>query len=183
MAIDLQLHVFPQIRAAPFQNSRCTSAAPVYLRSMVASMRPRKIGSCDELRELLSDRADELNISRATLDGIAGVPDRYSQKLLSARPIRNFGPTSLAAILGALALKIVRVEIAEDPEAAARVSGRWVPRRRRPNPKRAVECVVPDRPAAQSSFTFEHEPEQGPDERQTHDDDNGARRRDVAGAG
>lgn len=127
-------------------------------------MRPRKIGSCAELRELLSDRAEELNLSRATIDEIAGVPDRYSQKLLSARPARNFGPTSLAAILGALALRIVRIEIAEDPEAAAKVSGRWAPRRRRPNPKRAARCVVNDVGQAQPSFQFVNpEEEPGPD--------------------
>jgi hypothetical protein len=137
----------------------------------------RWVGTREELRALVCDRRDELNLAHTTIDAISGVPDGYTGKCLAPDPVRNFGAVSLAAILGALALRIVRVEIAEDPEQAARMRPRWTPRRRRPRRKPAVQCVVADVSAAQPSFEFVHrEREQGPDvERQTHDDDHDAR--------
>lgn len=106
----------------------------------------RWVGTREELRALICDRRDALNVAHTTIDAIAGVQEGYTSKLLAPEPIRHFGPESLAAILGALALGIVRVEIVEDAEAAAKVSGRWVPRKRRPNRKQAPEpdrwCVV-----------------------------------------
>lgn len=67
----------------------------------------------------LKKRADELEISRETIDDLCGFPDRLSNKLLcfskpgvnGRRPTaRAFGPKSLGPILQALGLKIVLVE-------------------------------------------------------------------------
>jgi hypothetical protein len=143
----------------------------------------RWVGTREELRALICDRRDELDVSHETLDFISGLQPGYVSKLLAPDPIRNFGPESLRALLGALALKIVKIEIAEDPEAAAKVSGRWTPKKHHRRPKPSRRCVVGSVGEAQSAFTFEHETEQGPNERQAHDDDYGARRRDAAGAG
>jgi hypothetical protein len=137
----------------------------------------RWVGTREELRALICERREAVDISLSTLNSIAGTQEGYAEKLLAPDPIRNFGPESLAAILGALALRIVRVEIVEDPEAAAQVSGRWTPRKRRPRRKPADRCVVAIASGPQSAFAFVHcETEQGPDvERQTHDDDHDAR--------
>jgi hypothetical protein len=120
----------------------------------------RWVESRDELRALICERRDALDLAHTTIDAISGVPDGYTSKVLAPDPVRNFGPTSLAAILGALALRIVRVEIVEDPQAAANVSGRWVPRRRRPNLKCAPRCVVSDVGEAQRSFNLVHPEEE-----------------------
>jgi hypothetical protein len=42
-------------------------------------MKLRRIGSRQELISVLLKRQDELNISAATIDGIAGIADAYSQ--------------------------------------------------------------------------------------------------------
>jgi hypothetical protein len=94
-------------------------------------MTPKVVTSRDELVQLVRDRRDELGITHETIDHIAGCAAGYTSKLLAPEPMKNFGPMSLRTVLGALALGIARVEIVEDPEAAARVRGRWKPRRRR----------------------------------------------------
>jgi hypothetical protein len=118
-----------------------------------------------ELLAVLREQQDALNVSCGTIEGISGLADGYVSKVLSLTPTKQIGPVALGALLGALGLKIVRIEIAEDPEAAAAVSGRWTPRKRRPNPKKPpVWCVVANGGEAQPSFEFVHqEREQGPD--------------------
>jgi hypothetical protein len=74
-----------------------------------------------DLVEILCRRADELNVSRETIDEIAGLPDRYSSKLLTRLPARMFGRTSFGAIIGALAVKII---VVEDPEALEKLKPR-----------------------------------------------------------
>ena len=104
----------------------------------VDHMLPLNIKTRDELLQVIRDRRDELNISHLTIDGLAGWADGYASKLLAPTPIKNLGPMSLGALLSALALGIVTVTIAEDPEQAARMVHRWTPRRRRPTSR----CVV-----------------------------------------
>jgi hypothetical protein len=135
----------------------------------------RTIKSREELRELVRDRRDELDVSHLTIDSLAGIADGHTSKLVCEPPIRNFGPTSLAAILGALALGIVEVTIVEDPEQAAKVSGRWTRRKRRRVKKaagpEAVLCVVTNGGEAQPSFEFVHrEKERSPNVEQPNDD-------------
>src|SRR4051812_17925382 len=101
----------------------------------------RWVGTREELRALICDRRDALDVSHETIDAISGLADGYTSKILAPDPIRNFGPESLRAILGALALGIARVEIVEDPQAAAKVAGRWTPRKRHRRPKPPPRCV------------------------------------------
>jgi hypothetical protein len=121
-------------------------------------MKLRVCKSRGELIQLLLERQDELNISAATVDAISGLADGYTSKVLCITPTKNLGPIALGAILGALALKIVKIEIGVDPEAAVVVSGRWTPRKRRPNRKKAPEpaqwCVVKQ---PQPEFNFDNE--------------------------
>jgi hypothetical protein len=105
----------------------------------------RWVGTPEELRALICEQRDAVDVSHETLDFISGLPNGYVSKLLAPHPIKNFGPESLRALLGALALRIVRIEIAVDPQAAVKVSGRWVRRKRRPNrkePEPEQWCVV-----------------------------------------
>jgi hypothetical protein len=74
--------------------------------------------SYDELHAILRRRADELEVSRLTLDFAGGLTSAHSSKLLSNPPLRRLGPTSLALMLGALGVALV---VVEDKEALARI--------------------------------------------------------------
>jgi hypothetical protein len=70
--------------------------------------------SYGELIAALRARADELEVSRETIDEVAGLPARYSTKLLGPGALKNLGPMSMGAMLGVLGLKLL---VAIDPEA------------------------------------------------------------------
>ena len=79
------------------------------------------VRTTEDLREVFRRRVTELNISLETLDAIAGLPTRYSSKVLGLQPTRRFGQISFEALLGALGLMLL---VVEDPEALARVQHR-----------------------------------------------------------
>jgi hypothetical protein len=93
------------------------------------------IRSMPELIAGVRDGVHERGIAYQTVDEIAGVPDRYTSKLLAKEPIKNLGWVSLPAVLGALGKALV---IVDDPEQIARVRDRWTPRER-PNRTAAWE--------------------------------------------
>lgn len=67
-----------------------------------------------------------LSVTFEVLDEVAGLPPRYAQKILGAKPVKGFGPISLGCILGALGL---RLSVIPDAEALARVEHRLRSRR------------------------------------------------------
>ena len=79
------------------------------------------VRTTDDLREVFRRRVAQLNISLETLDAIAGLPTRYSSKVLGLQPTRRFGQISFEALLGALGLMLIAIE---DAEALARVQHR-----------------------------------------------------------
>jgi hypothetical protein len=102
------------------------------------------IRSMPELISALRTRAQTLGLAYGTVDAIAGLPDRYTSKLFAPVPIKNLGPISFEAILGALGVTVILVE---DQEQCDRVSGRWTQRKR---PLKttgsipgSIECEVP----------------------------------------
>jgi hypothetical protein len=109
-------------------------------------MKPLVFDTEAEMVDAIRQRVDELNISRARVDQLCGLADGHTAKLLCPARVKRFGSTSLPLVLQALALRIVRVEIAEDPEAAAKMRQRWTPRKRPPVPSRrkppAQRCVA-----------------------------------------
>jgi hypothetical protein len=70
---------------------------------------PAVISSYDDLIIALRARADELQISRETIDVIAGTPDRLASKVMSLNKTRRIGMQTLGAFLGALSVKLVMV--------------------------------------------------------------------------
>jgi hypothetical protein len=132
LAHAAQTHLLRIFRGSFSEIGRLTSQIIVIRRRTFAVMRPTTIQSREDLLALLRDRREELDLSLEVLAEIAGLPARYPNKLLSLKPTRNLGPLSMSVILGALALKIVRVEIVVDEEAAAKMAGRWTPRKRAP---------------------------------------------------
>jgi hypothetical protein len=66
-----------------------------------------------DLHEALRARCSELNISRETLDNVAGLQEGYSAKLLGPHPqgsMRVLGRQSLGLVLGALGVELIMVE-------------------------------------------------------------------------
>jgi hypothetical protein len=80
--------------------------------------------STADLCEIFRQRVRDLNVSLETIDAVAGLPSRYSAKLLGPNPAKNFGAISFDALLGTLGLKLI---VVEDADALARVRSRFVP--------------------------------------------------------
>jgi hypothetical protein len=94
----------------------------------IATDSPRQLGECndyDGLHRILRDRADELNVSRTTLDEAAGLTPGHASKLLAPRPLKNLGATTLGLMLQVMGLKLV---VVEDVEALERISAKLIPR-------------------------------------------------------
>lgn len=81
-------------------------------------------------------RAEQLNVSRETIDDVAGLTNGYASKLLALPPIKKFGPISLGPTMRALGLKMI---VVDDPEALAKVEGRLTPREHG-DPRAKVGC-------------------------------------------
>lgn len=94
------------------------------------------IRSMPELVDAIRRRRDELNISHETIDNIAGLQSGYTSKLLGPIQLKGFSHMSLGAVLGALGIGLV---VIEDPEATAKVQGRWQKRKR---PQRLLPSIT-----------------------------------------
>lgn len=73
----------------------------------------------------LRQRIVELGTGMESVDAVAGLPARYTSKLLSRNYRSSLGQVSLGPILGALGLKLA---LLHDDEALARVRHRLPPR-------------------------------------------------------
>jgi hypothetical protein len=71
-------------------------------------------------------RIRELGITYATVDAISGLPDGYTAKLMSPKPIKRLGEKAIEGLNGALAMAFVAVV---DTEQVRLVRGRWTKRR------------------------------------------------------
>jgi hypothetical protein len=94
---------------------------------MMAERLLKPIRTTDDLRNVLRWRVADLGVTFETVDDFAGLPTRYTWKLLGSAPIKHIRPISFTALLGALAIQLIPVE---DPEALARVQRRLVPLQR-----------------------------------------------------
>jgi hypothetical protein len=90
-------------------------------------MTAKVITSMTGLLEAIRERQDELDLSCETIDEIAGLPARYTAKLLAPVPLRGISHMSLTAILGALGIGLV---VVEDVAQREKVEDRWKPRKR-----------------------------------------------------
>jgi hypothetical protein len=86
---------------------------------------PAEVVDYDSLISLLRNRADELEISRETLNEIAGLPDRLVSKILGLKRVRRIGMLTLGPLLDALGIKLIAVP---DEAALARNRSRYVKR-------------------------------------------------------
>lgn len=72
----------------------------------------------------LRERADQLQISRNSIDEISGLSDGYAAKLLSIPPVKTIGMMSMAPLFETLGVRLILVE---DTAATARTIERRKP--------------------------------------------------------
>jgi hypothetical protein len=94
---------------------------------MTAPLFDRHLAVCRSYQELIAAlrmRVAELGAAGETIDDVAGLPLRYTMKLLAPIPVKALGRTSMGPLLGALGLKLV---VVEDAEALEKIRRRLVP--------------------------------------------------------
>lgn len=74
------------------------------------------------LLSALRARRERLQLSIETLDELAGLTPRHSQKILGITPQRGLSRMTLPLLLGAMGLKLA---IVEEEEAIKRLAPRW----------------------------------------------------------
>jgi hypothetical protein len=65
-------------------------------------------GMLTAFRDLAAERG--LALSGDSANAVAGLPNKYIQKLIGANPVRRIGMISLGALLGVLGAKLIMVE-------------------------------------------------------------------------
>ena len=77
-----------------------------------------------DLHELLRARAEELNITRETIDGAVPLQAGYAGKLLAPKPMKCLGAQTLIPTLRTLGLMLVVVEDPAEIEQVAKLQRR-----------------------------------------------------------
>jgi hypothetical protein len=75
---------------------------------------------------VLRERAEQLDVSNETLDGVTGLASGYTGKIMGRKGHKPLGRLSLGLMLQALGLKLA---VLEDPEQLARMRPRLTKRR------------------------------------------------------
>jgi hypothetical protein len=86
----------------------------------------RIIAECRDYAQLIAALRSwigELGTAGETVDDVAGLPLRYTMKLLAPVPVKGLGRTSLGPLLGALGLKLI---VAVDAEVLGRIRHRLI---------------------------------------------------------
>jgi hypothetical protein len=117
-------------RARASREPKPIVAAEASKREPVMARRPRPPPSApvlpvevlcyDDLIEVLRARANELELSRESIDTICGLPSGLAGKILGLKSIRRLGMDSLGPILETLGLKLLAV-----PDEAKLARNRW----------------------------------------------------------
>jgi hypothetical protein len=66
-----------------------------------------EVRSYEDLHRIMRERANELKLSRNSIDAISGLQPGYAAKLLSPRPIKKLGALSMSLVLPVLGIKVV----------------------------------------------------------------------------
>lgn len=80
-------------------------------------MEATPIDSYARLVVALRDRLCEIGTTFAGVDQLAGLPDRYAQKLIGHQPVKRMGAISLFPVLQALGLRLLLAPV-DPPELA-----------------------------------------------------------------
>jgi hypothetical protein len=105
-----------------------------------------EVNGYGDLHRTMRQQAEELQVSRETLDAVSGVQSGYSGKLLADPPIKILGWDLAPCFLPTLGLKLL---IAKDPAALAKLSHRmpkkdmrWSRVKRRPTPSQRARALL-----------------------------------------
>src|SRR5262249_32348356 len=79
---------------------------------------------------LLRKRQADLGVAMETVDSVAGLPLRYTAKLLAPVPVRQLGRVSFGPLLKCLGMTLIAVE---DLSALKKIEARLTKRLRRPS--------------------------------------------------
>lgn len=91
----------------------------------------KQLAICREYHEFIdaiNARITELGTTMDTIDYVAGLPLRYTQKLTGPRPIKTLGRLSFGPLLGALGLAII---VVDDEEQLGKLRHRLTARRQK----------------------------------------------------
>lgn len=108
----------------PQKGDRSPAPAPRYI-DVNPPFAPTEITDYDSLHALLRARADQLRVSRETIDAVTGLPEGYCGKALGRRQVKRLGHISLGLMLDVLCVRLIAVP---DDEAFARNRLRLVQR-------------------------------------------------------
>jgi hypothetical protein len=100
------------------------------------------IRSMDELVARMRQRKDELNLPAEVIDDLAGLPTRYTAKVLAK--MKSPGYISLGPMLETLGLAI---RVVEDQAALERMRPRYIYRKRSSAPRKSTEMGGASMPA------------------------------------
>jgi hypothetical protein len=108
----------------------------------------------DGLVAVLRARKDALQLSDKFVDQLAGLADGHTGKILGRTPVRTLGSASLTGLLGALGVKLI---VVEDAEQSARIGRRWEKRTAthagRPHPRVGKEAYKAAMPLVMSEWS------------------------------
>ena len=96
-----------------------------------------EVTTYSDLHMLLRARANDLQLSREELDSISGLQPGYTAKLLSPRPMKRLGVTSMPLLLSALGVKLV---LMVDDEKTAALQSRITMHPRKASAVRSAVC-------------------------------------------
>src|SRR5262245_40913385 len=88
-----------------------------------------RVSDYNTLIALLRKRQADLGVAMETVDAVAGLPLRYTAKLLAPVPVRQLGRVSFGPLLQCLGMTLLAVE---DLAALKRIESRLSKRRRSP---------------------------------------------------
>lgn len=109
----------------------------------------------DQLMGAFRARVAELDVPGEAIDAIAGLPLKYTMKLLAPKPVKAVGRTSLGPLLGTLGLKLL---VVEDVECLAKIIHRLVKARSASASMRAI-LAREKRPRRRRYFALRGHPE------------------------
>lgn len=69
-----------------------------------------EVRNLDDLNTIVRARAEQLGVSKSTVDRVAGLSDGYFAKISTTKPIKGLGPSTFAPTIQALALRIIVID-------------------------------------------------------------------------
>jgi hypothetical protein len=99
-----------------------------------------EIRELTDLNAAVRARAQQLCVSNATIDHVAGLQEGYASKLTAPMPIKHMGPVSFGPTMRTLGLRVI---VIDDPEAFDAIKDRLNRKTRGPAPPASAVNLAP----------------------------------------